>query len=317
MTDRRRNLFVLLLVAGLLVGLARRRRDEADPPRPRPQGRRLADLPGQADEAVDGQQRRHRPHARHHARARRPARRRRAGDPALGRRPDRRLAPGRQERRRGGQPGRHDGADVLLRLGDERPRRQLQAGAGGRERHRRLVGGHRASARPTTSRRSRGRASAPQRDFPNRTTNGLFYLVDTKAKKVLAGPDETRRDLAQEIAEQGHQARPEPEGRRGQARHDRRPRAVAGRQDEERPVLRHAGQAGAERHGHQEPRAELRQRRGRHRRSRSSPSTSRTRAARSGRRPRARSPSAAASRSSRATTRRPPSSTSRSCSTTS
>ncbi len=118
-------------------------------------------------------------------------------------------------------------------------------------------------------------------------------------------------------AEQGHQARPGPEGRRGQARHDRRPRAVAERQDEERPVLRPAGQAGAGRHGHQEPQADLRQRRRAAPASRSSPSTSRTRAARSGRRPRARSPSAAASRSSRATTRRPPSSTSRSCSTTS
>ncbi len=102
MTDRRRNIFVLLLVVGLLIGVARRRRGEADAAGPRPQGRRLADLPGQADEAVDGQQRRDQPHARHHARARRPARRRRAGDPALRPGPDRRLAPGRQERRRGG-----------------------------------------------------------------------------------------------------------------------------------------------------------------------------------------------------------------------
>ena len=33
-------------------------------------------------------------------------------------------------------------------------------------------------------------SKCPERDFPNRTTNGLFYLVDTKTKKVLAGPDE-------------------------------------------------------------------------------------------------------------------------------
>src|SRR5215211_4213241 len=39
----------------------------------------------------------------------------------------------------------------------------------------------------------------PARNFPTATTNGIFYLVDTKAKKVLAGPDETRKDLAQEI----------------------------------------------------------------------------------------------------------------------
>ena len=135
--------------------------------------------------------------------------------------PDRRLAPGRQERRRGRQPGRHDGADVLLRLGDERPRRQLQAGADGRERHRRLR--RRAPAhRPADRRTSRAvtRASkCPAARLPERDdATALFYLVDTKAKKVLAGPDETRRDLAQEIAEQGHQARPEPAGRRGQAR---------------------------------------------------------------------------------------------------
>src|SRR3954454_816124 len=42
-------------------------------------------------------------------------------------------------------------------------------------------------------------STCPQRNFPTATTNGLFYLVDTKAKKVLAGPAETRADLGQEI----------------------------------------------------------------------------------------------------------------------
>jgi SecD/SecF fusion protein len=42
-------------------------------------------------------------------------------------------------------------------------------------------------------------SSCPARNFPNATTNGLFYQVDTRAKKVLAGPDETRRDLAQDL----------------------------------------------------------------------------------------------------------------------
>src|SRR5215218_6532718 len=42
-------------------------------------------------------------------------------------------------------------------------------------------------------------AKCPARNFPNATTNGLFYLVDTKAKKVLAGPDETRADLTREM----------------------------------------------------------------------------------------------------------------------
>src|SRR3954447_21347162 len=39
----------------------------------------------------------------------------------------------------------------------------------------------------------------PLLNLPNATTNGLFYQVDTKTKKVLAGPDETRRDLQQEL----------------------------------------------------------------------------------------------------------------------
>ena len=52
MTDRRRNLFVLLLVAAPAGGVAGGHRDEADAPGPRPQGRRLAHLPGQADQAV-------------------------------------------------------------------------------------------------------------------------------------------------------------------------------------------------------------------------------------------------------------------------
>jgi SecD/SecF fusion protein len=42
-------------------------------------------------------------------------------------------------------------------------------------------------------------STCPQRNIPNATTNGLFYLVDTKAKKVLAGPGETRQDIAQEV----------------------------------------------------------------------------------------------------------------------
>jgi SecD/SecF fusion protein len=43
-------------------------------------------------------------------------------------------------------------------------------------------------------------SKCPARTFPSATTNGLFYLVDTKAKRVLAGPAETRRDLDQEVA---------------------------------------------------------------------------------------------------------------------
>src|SRR3954462_10767802 len=46
-------------------------------------------------------------------------------------------------------------------------------------------------------------SKCPVRNLPNATTNGLFYQVDTKAKKVLAGPDETRRDLQQELQNKG------------------------------------------------------------------------------------------------------------------
>ncbi|MEY2535134.1 MAG: SecD/SecF fusion protein, partial [bacterium] len=42
-------------------------------------------------------------------------------------------------------------------------------------------------------------SKCPARNIPNATTNGLFYLVDTKAKRVLAGPAETRKDLDQEV----------------------------------------------------------------------------------------------------------------------
>src|SRR4051794_21936641 len=42
-------------------------------------------------------------------------------------------------------------------------------------------------------------AKCPARSFPNQTTNGLFYQVDTKTKKVLAGPDETAKDLQQDL----------------------------------------------------------------------------------------------------------------------
>src|SRR4051812_42888243 len=51
-------------------------------------------------------------------------------------------------------------------------------------------------------------AKCPPRNFPNRTTDGVFYLVDTKQKKVLAGPDETRQDLQQEMQNKGIKPRP-------------------------------------------------------------------------------------------------------------
>src|SRR3954452_21463876 len=51
-------------------------------------------------------------------------------------------------------------------------------------------------------------AKCPPLNFQNQTTNGVFYLVNTKAKKVLAGPDETRQDLRQEMQNKGIKAGP-------------------------------------------------------------------------------------------------------------
>jgi SecD/SecF fusion protein len=51
-------------------------------------------------------------------------------------------------------------------------------------------------------------SKCPARNFPSQTTNGVYYLVDTKQKKVLAGPDETRQDLQQEMQNKGIKAGP-------------------------------------------------------------------------------------------------------------
>ena len=64
MTDRRRNGLILLLVAGLLAASLLVDRGEADAPRPRPQGRRRARLPGRADPAGAARSRRKRSTAR-------------------------------------------------------------------------------------------------------------------------------------------------------------------------------------------------------------------------------------------------------------
>ena len=93
----------LVLVSLLVVtGYSRARQGEEDAPRPRPPGRRRADLPGQPTAAVAGQLDSLDRHDQHHPPAHRPARRGRAGDPALGQRPDRRQPAERQGR----QPGR-------------------------------------------------------------------------------------------------------------------------------------------------------------------------------------------------------------------
>ena len=200
MTDRRRNLFVLLLVAGLLVASLAVIVDQADAPGPRPQGRRLAHLPGQADQAVGGHRRGHRPLAGHHAQARRPDRRRRAEPAALGRRPDRRLAARRQERRRGGLAGRDHRPDVVLRLGGQRPRAQLQARSAERPGDRRVGGRRRAASRPRSRSSTRSRAARSARARTRaRSPRATSSTSSTRsARRSWRGPTRAVRDLQKE-----------------------------------------------------------------------------------------------------------------------
>ena len=116
------------------------------------------------------------------------------------------------------QPGRHDGPDVLLRLGDERPRRQLQAGAGDANVTGGSAGRRRAPARSTSTRRSRARPSA-RRATP--ATRRRTAALLPRRHEGQEGPRRarTRRagTCAQESREQGIKPGPGPEGRRGQA----------------------------------------------------------------------------------------------------
>ena len=132
-----------------------------------------------------------------------------------------------------------------------------------------------AARRPATASRPRCRSTTPSRGAPKcpptntgkETSGGQYYLVDKKTKKVLAGPAETARDLQKRGACNKKIPFDANAGRQGPAGHDRRPRRAGRPQGQAAArLLRPARPAGAQRHGHQEPRAELRQRPGRHRR---------------------------------------------------
>ena len=102
MSERSRNLFILLARPRPDRRLGRRPGDQGDQARPRPPGRRVARLPGQADQAAaDDHPGRAGPRRRHHPRPRRLPRRRRAADRPLRARPDRRRPAGGQGRRAG------------------------------------------------------------------------------------------------------------------------------------------------------------------------------------------------------------------------
>ena len=254
MSDRRRNLFILLAVLGLIAASAVVVAHQVDAPRPRPPGRRPARLRGAPDQAAAHRHARGpRPRARHHAQPRRCARRRRAGAAALGREPDRRQPAGRQERRARRRSGRHDGADVLLRLGAERPRRGLQDES--------RVGQRRPAGDQRALQRRQARLEVPAGDRPQQHHHGallrLRQAVARAAQRRRAGrgprsPGAGPRDPEADL-EGG-----DPRGPRRRARAARRgpPRArQADRRD--RQLVGHQGQPGARRHGHQEPRAGL------------------------------------------------------------
>ena len=222
--------------------------------------------------------------------------------------------PGVDERRARRAPGRHDGADVLLRLGTEHPRRGLQDQP--------RVGQRRPAAdqRPL----QRGQAGVEVRPEHRRQQHDGGALL--RVRQGLARADQRRRAGGERGGPQGGSRRPEPHraGRDPRGARGHRRRAQPGRARARpaprrgRPVVGHRGQPGPQRRRHQEPGAELRER---HRRPADRhDGVQRHRAARRSPRRRARSRSAAPTtpRSTAACrTRSAPRTTSRSGSTTS
>ena len=125
MGTRRRHLFVLLFVLGLVDRLGAGHRQQGDEARPRSAGRARARLPGAADRDRDrSQRRRHRRLDLDHRTADQQARRLRARSRAAGHRRDHGQPARRHRRQPRRRTGRHHGAALLLRLGAEpdRPR---------------------------------------------------------------------------------------------------------------------------------------------------------------------------------------------------
>ena len=234
MTSRRRNLFVILLMLGLLAASAVVIVTK--------QTKLGLDLKGGVELVYQGEPTPQsevtpggdRPRDRHHPRARRPPRRRRARDPAPRLRPDLGRPAGRQEPRAREEAGRHDRAALLLRLGAQRHRQPAVADRG-----------------PLPGGQARLRAEAGQGRRTTRPT-GTYYLF--KPNKLLAaGPDASRKDLLSEFdgrVPKGYEILRVPAGHRRAAgraaREPSRRRAV-------RAVLRPARQPRAERHGPQGP----------------------------------------------------------------
>ena len=263
MTDRRRNLFVLLLVAGLLVAslaviATKPTRLGLDlkggvsliyQAKPTKQSQVTGDA---IDRSLDIMRKRvdqigvAEPEP-----------------PALGRRPDRRLAARRQERRRGGRAGRHRRPAVVLRLGGLGPRAQLQAGSGQHDGDRRTVRGHQRRA-PCAVAVRRGHAGREVSAYQHRQ-GVLGRQALPRRQEDQARPRRPRREPRRPRARRAGQEaplqrRPDRHGAAGRHPGPRRAGRPEGQAVE--PLVRPEGPDGARRQGHQEPRAELRQRGG-------------------------------------------------------
>ena len=148
-------------------------------------------------------------------------------------------------------------------------------------------------------------AKCPRTNTGKESSGDKFYLVDKERKQVLAGPDESRADLQKEalnkkIPFDAKQVVKVPAGRR-----DRPRRAARSQGQAAAGLVRAQGPADPRRHGHQEPRAGLRQRPGRERPAQRHLRLHQPRRRTCGRSSRASSPSAA--RSSRSALRATPS----------
>ena len=108
-----------------------------------------------------------------------------------------------QRHRRGHRAGRHDGPDVLLRLGEERPRARTASRSDRPAGHRRQRGRPRRCGLAPVLRCGHPGVALPEPTPKlNVSHEGLFYGVDDKAKKVVCGPQATEKDLRETCANQ-------------------------------------------------------------------------------------------------------------------
>ena len=317
MTDRRRNLFILLLVARPARGVARRhlhegRRSSAWTSRAASSSSTRPSRPAAAEvtrEAID----RSLDIMRERVDA---LRRRRARDPALGREPDRGQPARRRERRRAAQQVGTTRPAVLLRLGGERPRPGLQARPGRRE----VTGGQPApidglslTTRSRSASKCPAQATATTPTPPRRASTRSTRRPRRRCSTAAVGDARPRsRDRSAETQAPSR-------GRRGASRasvvvRDQKPTTRDAPEPDRWWVVR--DNAALSRHRHQEPRAELRPGAAAAQPIVTFEFTDKGREAFAGR-SRARSPSAARQRAAGHRRRGTPPSTSRSSSTTS